>query len=150
MKELIVSAIDTGTVIDHIPAKSVMQVVRILGLEDFENMILIGTNFDSKKLIKKGIIKVKGKFFKPETINKIALVAPQATLTIIEDYNVKNKTIVEVPEEIIGIVQCPNQNCITNHEEMNSEFFVVDKTNGIKLKCHFCEKTFGQEEMKIL
>jgi aspartate carbamoyltransferase regulatory subunit len=150
MKELIVSAIDSGTVIDHIPAKSVMQVVRILGLEDFENTILIGTNFDSKKLEKKGIIKVKGKFFKPEIINKIALVAPQATLTIIENYDVKDKTVVEVPEDIIGLVKCANPKCISNHEEITTEFKVVNKTNGLKLKCHFCEKTFGQEDMRIV
>lgn len=150
MKELIVSAIESGTVIDHIPAKSVMQVVRILGLEDFEDTILIGTNFESKKFEKKGIIKVTGKFFKPEIINKIALVAPQATLTIIEDYNVKDKSIVEVPDQIIGLVHCPNNKCITNHEEVTTEFSVVNKINGLKLKCHFCEKTFGHEDMRIV
>jgi aspartate carbamoyltransferase regulatory subunit len=149
MKELIVSAIDSGTVIDHIPASKVMQVVRILGLEDFDNTILIGTNFHSDKLGKKGIIKVKGKYFKPEIINKIALVAPQATLTIIENYDVKDKTIVEVPEEIIGIVQCPNPKCITNHEEITTEFS-VESIKEIKLKCHFCEKTFGQKDMRIV
>ncbi|MFC2113827.1 aspartate carbamoyltransferase regulatory subunit [Bacteroidota bacterium] len=150
MKELIVSAIDTGTVIDHIPAKSVMKVVRILGLENFENTILIGTNFHSDKLGKKGIIKVKGKFFKSEIINKIALVAPQATLTIIEDYDVKDKTIVEVPDEIIGIVQCPNPKCITNHESITTQFNVVSKNNGIKLKCHYCEKTAEKDEIQIV
>ncbi|MCK4639177.1 MAG: aspartate carbamoyltransferase regulatory subunit, partial [Bacteroidales bacterium] len=57
-KELKVSAIENGTVIDHIPTKSVFQVIRILNLDNIENQVLFSTNLDSKKYGKKGLIKV--------------------------------------------------------------------------------------------
>ena len=82
-KELKVSAIENGTVIDHIPSQSVFQVIRILNLTNYHNQLLTGTNLDSNKMGKKGIIKVSNKFFESDEINKIALVAPSATLIII-------------------------------------------------------------------
>ena len=99
-KELIVSAIENGTVIDHIPADKVFQVVKILGLEKVSNPIYFGTNLESKKYGSKGIIKISDKFFKPEEINKVALVAPTASLIEIKDYEVVNKQTVNVPERI--------------------------------------------------
>jgi len=150
MKELIVSALDQGTVINHIPSKSVWEVVKILGLEHFDHAVFIGMNLYSEKLGNKGIIKVRNKFFKAAEINKISLVAPQATLTIIEDYNVKSKTIVKVPDKIIGIVQCPNAKCITNHEKIETRFDVVSKKGQLQLKCHYCEKVAEKDEIKVL
>ena len=87
-KELKVSAIENGTVIDHIPAQSVFQVINILNLDNIPNQIMVGTNLESKKLGKKGVIKVSSKYFESEEINKIALVAPTATLIVIKDYTV--------------------------------------------------------------
>ena len=87
-KELKVSAIENGTVIDHIPGKVVFQVVKILSLSEVTDQILFGTNLDSRKMGKKGIIKVSNKFFRPDEINKIALVAPNATLIIIKNFKI--------------------------------------------------------------
>ena len=89
--------IENGTVIDHIPSKNVFQVIKILNLETYGNQILFGTNLESKKYGTKGIIKVTNKFFKKEEINKIALVAPKASLIIIKDFKIIEKTIVEIP-----------------------------------------------------
>ena len=60
--ELKVSAIRSGTVIDHIPANTVFQVFKILGLDDSSKQVYFGTNLDSKKYGKKGkngIIEIK-------------------------------------------------------------------------------------------
>ncbi|MCD4683616.1 MAG: aspartate carbamoyltransferase regulatory subunit, partial [Bacteroidales bacterium] len=97
-KELKVSAIENGTVIDHIPSQSVFQVINILGLNKVANQIMVGTNLESRKLGKKGIIKVSNKYFESEEINKIALVAPSATLIVIKDYTVVYKAKVEIPD----------------------------------------------------
>lgn len=137
--ELVVSAIENGTVIDHIPSSSVFQVIKILNLKNFDNQILFGTNLDSKKYGKKGIIKVKNKFFESEDINKIALVAPDATLIVIKDYQVVQKTKVEIPDIINDIVKCFNPNCITNVENVRTKFKVLSK-NEVVLHCHYCEK----------
>lgn len=148
-KELKVSAIENGTVIDHIPAKNLFQVVNILDLEGFENLILFATNLDSKKFGKKGIIKVRGKYFKPEEINKIALVAPTATLIVIKDYAVVLKKKVEIPDEIVKLVKCYNPNCITNHEKIDTRFS-VHSSEDIKLKCRYCEKIMERKNMVFI
>jgi len=146
-KELQVSAIENGTVIDHIPAAKLFNVIRILNLENAENQVLFGTNLDSVKFGKKGIIKVSHKFFKPEEINKIALAAPSATLIVIKDFKVVEKKQVEIPEQIENIVKCFNPNCITNHEKINTRFDVVQVASDIKLRCHYCEKLTAKENM---
>ncbi len=149
IKELKVSAIENGTVIDHIPANAVFQVIKILKLDKFENMILFGTNLESKKYGSKGIVKVSNKFFKPEEVNRIALVAPHASMIEIKDFRVARKTIVEIPNEITGIVKCFNPNCITNHEQIIQKFTVVDKED-LRLKCHYCEKITVKNNMTFL
>lgn len=147
--ELKVSAIENGTVIDHIPSKNVFQVVRILNLSEAEDLVLFGTNLDSRKMGKKGIVKVSNKFFKPDEINKIALVAPNATLIVIKKFEVVSKNKVEVPDQVEKIVKCFNPNCITNHEAITTRFSVIDKED-LKLKCHYCEKITAKDNVTFL
>ncbi|HZX62458.1 MAG TPA: aspartate carbamoyltransferase regulatory subunit [Bacteroidales bacterium] len=148
-KELKVSAIENGTVIDHIPAKVVFQVIKILSLSEATDQILFGTNLDSRKMGKKGIIKVSNKFFRPDEINKIALVAPTATLIIIKNFKVVEKKKVEVPDSVEKIVKCFNPNCITNHESVTTRFTVIDKVE-LKLKCHYCEKITARDTISFV
>ena len=83
-KELKVSAIKNGTVLDHIPANQLFEVITILGLRECPNQITFGMNLDSKLLGKKAIIKVADRFFEETQINKVALVAPEAKINIIK------------------------------------------------------------------
>jgi aspartate carbamoyltransferase regulatory subunit len=149
IKELVVSAIENGTVIDHIPTHSVFQVIHILNLDQFNNQMLFGTNLDSSKYGKKGIIKVNNKFFEPDEINKIALVAPTATLIVIKDFRVVEKKKVEIPDSIQKVVKCVNPNCITNVENVPTKFKVIDKAES-KLKCNYCEKITDKRNMVFL
>ena len=130
-KEMVVSAIENGTVIDHIPTESVYQVIRILGLEKYKDEVLIGNYLNSQKLEKKGIVKIKNKHFSVDEVSKIALVAPMATIIDIENF-----------------VRCANPKCITNAEVVPTKFYVVDKEN-LKLRCHYCEKFTTKETMKF-
>ena len=148
-KQLSVNAIKNGTVIDHIPAKSMFKVLHILGLDNVDDMVTFGTNLESKKLGKKGIIKVSNVFFLDEEINKIALVAPDAKLNTIKDYEVVEKRVVEVPNNIIGIARCVNPKCITNNETITTKFNVVSKKD-VSLKCHYCGKITDQENLVIV
>jgi len=148
-KQLSVSAIQNGTVIDHIPAKNLFKVIQILGLDHIDNQITFGTNLDSKKLGRKAIIKISNKFFEDEDINRIALVAPQAKLNIIRDYEVVEKKVVEVPDKIEGIAKCMNPKCISNHETVKTRFRVISKEN-VALKCLYCEKITNQENLLII
>lgn len=138
-KERLVAAIENGTVIDHIPASKTYQVVNLLELQSLNTPVTIGNNFVSKKIGKKGIIKVSDKFFSDEEISRLSVVAPKIVLNIIKDYEVVEKKTVETPNELRGIVKCNNPMCITNNEPMLTVFHVVDKTHGL-LKCHYCDK----------
>lgn len=150
-KELIVSAISNGTVIDHIPSKSVFQVIRILGLDITEKQVYFGTNLDSKKYGLKGIIKISDTYFANEEINKIALVAPSATLIEIKDFEVTRKASVTIPDSIEKIVKCFNPNCITNKEDVPSKFKVIYDENGqLKLSCHYCEKNTSSSNFEFV
>lgn len=148
-KQLSVSAIQNGTVIDHIPAKNLFKVIQILGLDQIDKQITFGTNLTSGKLGRKAIVKLADIFFEDDDINRIALVAPQAKLNIIRDYEVVEKRVVEVPDEIVGIAKCVNPKCITNFEQVTTRFRVKSK-DIVSLKCHYCEKITDQEHMEIL
>jgi aspartate carbamoyltransferase regulatory subunit len=148
-KQLSVSAIQNGTVIDHVPADTLFKVIQILGLDKIENQITFGTNLESKKLGRKAIIKIAGIYFEDEDINRIALVAPDAKLNIIRDYEVVEKRVVEVPDFITGIAKCMNPKCITNFENVTTKFKVVSKKH-VALKCHYCEKITTQDNMQII
>ncbi len=148
-KELVVSAIENGTVIDHIPSKSVFRVLKMLNLEDTGTQVTIGINLGSHKYGTKGIIKVSNVFFEKREIDKIALIAPKATLIVIKNYKVIEKRQVEIPDVIHKFVRCVNPNCITNQENVNTQFNVIDKED-LKLQCHFCEKITGKNNIVIL
>ena len=148
MKELKVSAIKDGTVIDHIPAKSLFKVISILHLQKIETPITIGSNFESKRLGQKGIIKISEKFPDDNDLNKISLFAPDAKINIIRDYKVVEKKDVQVPDTIEGIEKCMNPKCITNHENVLTQFKVIEKKN-VALKCRYCEKITDQDHFEM-
>lgn len=147
--ELKVSAIKNGTVIDHIPSPSLFKVISILGLDKTNHQITFGSNLESKHLGTKAIIKVTDIFFEDVEINKISLVAPNAKLNIIKNYKVVEKKIVIVPDFIIGLAKCMNPKCITNNEEMQAKFEVVQK-KPVSLKCEYCEKITDSANLEIL
>lgn len=145
-RQLNVTAIENGTVIDHIPANNVFKVLHILNLEKNKNQVLFGDNLDSGKYGKKGIVKVSNTYFEKAEINKISLVAPTATFIEIKNFEVVTKKQVEIPDHIHHIVKCFNPNCITNVENVPSRFTVADKTE-MKLLCHYCEKITGRNSI---
>lgn len=146
-RELQVSALMNGTVIDHIPQGVVQQVLKILGLEDCEEPIYMGANLESKKMGRKGIIKVSNRFFEHDEINKIALIAPTASIIEIRDFEIKSKTKVEILDEIHEFVKCFNPKCVTNFEGVPTHFYVIDKTD-VKLRCHYCEKITARKNIE--
>ena len=84
-KEMLVAAIENGTVIDHIPAEKTYQVVNLLGLQNLQTPVTIGFNYLSKKLGRKGLIKVSDKFFSDDEISRLSVVSPNVVLSIIKN-----------------------------------------------------------------
>lgn len=139
--QLKVSAIRNGTVLDHIPAQSVFQVVDILDLNHAENPVTIGSNLESKSLGRKGIIKISDRFFADAELGRIALVAPDATVNVIRDYEVIEKKKINLPEVVVGLARCSNPMCVTNHQAVTTRFKTIVESKKVKLLCHYCEKT---------
>ena len=148
-EELQVAALQNGTVIDHIPTDKLFTIVSLLGLKNSDLNITIGNNLPSKKLGKKGIIKVADRFFTDEEISRLSVVAPNVQLNIINNYEVVEKKQVIMPDVIKGIVKCGNPKCITNNEPMTTIFHVINKEKSM-LKCHYCEKEVNKEAVKLL
>ena len=148
-KELTISAIKDGTVIDHIPGNATFNVTKILDLSDVTGIISVATNLSSKTMGKKGIIKVSDKSLTKDEVDKIALIAPNATVNIIKDYGVKQKIKVEIPSIINRIIECSNPNCITNNEEISTKFYVLRK-EPLRVKCHYCERNMEKEDITLL
>ncbi|MCX8172511.1 MAG: aspartate carbamoyltransferase regulatory subunit [Archaeoglobaceae archaeon] len=142
MKELVISKIREGTVIDHIPAGKAILVLKILGInEKTRETVSMVLNVPSKKMGKKDIVKVEGLFIKEEELNKIALIAPNATINLIKDYEIEKKFKVKLPEVLHGILKCPNRMCISNSKEpITSIFYVRSEGDGVVAKCHYCGK----------
>ena len=139
-KELVVSALENGTVLDHIPAENVYKALEILNLKGIESQITIGINLASKVHGKKGIIKIADKFFENSELSKLALIAPNATVNVIKDFKVVEKKKLEMPKEVIGIAKCRNPKCVTNHQPIKTHFATVINNDKIELLCHYCEK----------
>ena len=149
LRAMQVSALCNGTVIDHIPADKLFAVVNLLNIPEMNSNVTIGYNLESKKLGKKGLIKISDRFFTDDEINKISLVAPNVVLNTIRDYNVIEKREVKMPDEIHNLIKCNNLNCITNNEPMASHFYVANRDTHT-LKCRYCEKEVTLNDIKLL
>lgn len=140
--EIGINAINNGTVIDHIKSENTLKVLKILKLN--EEQIMIGVNFKSKRLGKKGMIKISDKVLDMDELNKISFVAPNATVAIIKDYKIIKKSNLTFPKEFESVLKCGNANCVTNHEKIKTQFITLS-VEPIIVKCKYCEKTFGNE-----
>ena len=139
--ELIVRRIKEGTVIDHIDEGKGLLVLSALDIDGKDgSLITIALNVPSGKFRKKDIIKVENRFLKDDDTNKLAVIAPKATVNIIKNYKLVEKRRVSLPNEIDRIFRCTNPDCITNSSErIESIMDVVDK-EGLVLKCRYCSR----------
>lgn len=138
-----IKLIKNGVVIDHITAGRSLEVLRILNIDgaDYEDEVTIGMNIPSRSMGKKDIVKLENRDVKTDEINKIAVIAPCATINRIRDYRVVKKEKVTLPNEIIGIVRCPNPQCISNKaREPVKSFLRVVQREPLVLACKYCER----------
>ena len=144
MEEIKVAPIRNGTVIDHITAGQALNVLKILGINESSlgSTVVIAMHVFSKKDPSgwKDVVKVEDHELDTNTVNKIALVAPNATIVIIRDYYVAEKYQVSISDHVKGLARCSNPNCITNvGEPVEPEFDVVSRDPPM-LRCMYCER----------
>lgn len=147
-KTLPVSAIEKGTVIDHIPAGRALKIVKLLDLSTERYQVTLGLNLPSSLLGMKDLIKVESLILSSDSASKAAVLAPLATVNIIENFEVQNKFQVSLPASIQGVIPCPNSLCVSNHENIEPIILVKQRWKGnIRLQCHYCRKQFSQQDI---
>lgn len=146
--QLLVRRIKDGTVIDHIGSGMALVVLRALNITGREGeVITVAMNVPSAKRGRKDIIKVENRFLEPSETNKLALLAPKATINMIRDYKVIEKRKVELPDTFVGIFKCSNPMCVTNSkEELDPIIDVIDKSKQT-LKCRYCSRILNVDEL---
>jgi aspartate carbamoyltransferase regulatory subunit len=144
--ELKVKPIKNGTVIDHIAGGQAFNVLKILGIYGTTDAtVSVIMNVESAKQGKKDIVKVEDRELKEEEVNRIALIAPDATINIIRDYKVVEKHIVDLPDQVIGVIRCQNPSCISNTSEPIMSKMLITVKNPVVLRCVYCEQPITEK-----
>ncbi|MDC9594419.1 aspartate carbamoyltransferase regulatory subunit [Xenorhabdus sp. IM139775] len=143
--QLQVEAIKCGTVIDHIPAHVGFKLLSLFKLTETDQRITIGLNLPSNQLGKKDLIKIENTFLTAQQANQLAMYAPHATINNIENYVVVKKMPINLPDQIDNVLVCPNSNCISHNEPVNSSFSVMSAKDDVMLRCKYCEKEFDRQ-----
>lgn len=142
-QHLQVEAICQGTVIDHIPAGQGLKIIDCLQRINNQVRLTVGLNLASQQRGCKDLIKIDHWLLSDNEASQLAVFAPDATINIIRQYQVTRKTKVHLPTQIVGLFACPNSNCISTHEPIETKFYT--QPLSIQLRCHYCEKYFSAE-----
>ncbi len=143
-----VSALTQGTVLDHLRARSALRALRVLRLPP-DTTIMVGVNLPSKRHERKDLIKIEGYELTQEEAAKVALISPDATLSIIREYDVVQKTELTLPVTFRGLIRCVNPSCIV-HEERVPGLFRVEGNDPVGVRCEYCETSFAEEFFEFL
>jgi aspartate carbamoyltransferase regulatory subunit len=147
-QELYVRKIKDGTVIDHITPGFALDVLKILGIDGKGGeVVTAAVNVESRRQQRKDIVKIQDRELRPSEVDKIALIAPNATINIIRNYDVATKKAVQLPQTIRGTMRCDNPSCISNSTEPVEPQFGVDQREPIRLKCYFCGHIMEREDV---
>ena len=130
--------LEQGTVIDHLPVGGAAIALTLLGLPR-EGPVTVGMNVPSKRMGRKDVVRCERLELRKAEIDRLALLGPQVTVSIVKGGAVFKKMRLEVPERLVGVLRCPNPTCVTNHESIPS-VFERESVDPLVLRCHYCER----------
>ncbi|MEM4298660.1 MAG: aspartate carbamoyltransferase regulatory subunit [Nitrososphaerota archaeon] len=147
-EQLLVRRIKEGTVLDHVEAGSALRVLSALNIQGKEGYtVTIAMNVPSGKMGKKDIVKIADRFLSREETNRIALIAPRATVNLIKDYRVIEKRSVELPDSFIDVFRCPNPTCISNSKEPIRSIIDMATKSPPLLRCRYCGRLLEPQDL---
>lgn len=151
-KHLRIPKIETGIVIDHIPVGKGLLVARALGLDKKgqEGVVSLGLNFESKKLGRKDFVKVENRELKNQELNMVALLSQGCTVKRIRNFSVDERIEIRTPEEVVGLLQCPNPICVCNRQRELATRFIRVSEKPLVMKCFYCERSYENDDIKLL
>ena len=132
-----IDSIKNGIVIDHIPAGKSMALYQFLKLDEVDCSVAILKNVHSKKLGRKDIIKMDEII--DLNFDVLGYLAPDCTVNIIRDGKTVDKRHLQLPEQLVGVIECKNPRCITTIEqELTHIFKLANRKKGV-YRCIYCE-----------
>ncbi len=136
-----IERINNGIVMDHINVGKGIEILNLFPTELLKTKIDYASYVESVSLGKKDIIKIENLNVNPKTLMKMALIAPDITISIIRDGEIQEKISPTVPPEVEGVISCKNPKCITLREDYLVSRFRIERTETGKLQqqCVFCE-----------
>jgi aspartate carbamoyltransferase regulatory subunit len=141
--ELRVSKIRDGTVIDHVPGGQALRVLAILGIDGTGGeTVSVAMNVPSDDMGAKDIVKVEDRELSQAEVDVISLIAPEATINIVREFDVVEKNRVVRPDEVRGVLRCPNANCITTADEPVASQFEVLREG---VRCVYCDTLLRED-----
>ena len=151
-KEMLVSKINEGTVIDKIPGGLSITILRVLNIrEDVTDTVAVAIRVKSSSLGVKDIIKMTNRFLTEEEYKKIWLIAPQSVISTIQDYNVSDKFILSskiTSNEFTGVLKCDNPSCATNFNEPVDGNFTLMRRDPMLIRCLYCDRVMIGSNIK--
>lgn len=132
-----IDSITNGIVIDHITAGCGMRLFELLQLENLEASVAIIKNVSSKKMGKKDIIKIDADI--SPNFDVIGFVDPGATVNIIKNGQLAEKRSIEMPAQLVNVIQCKNPRCITTCEQELDQIFKLTDAKNKVYRCLYCE-----------
>ena len=146
---MLVQKISDGTVIDHVSAGKSLSVLRLLGNPQNRGVtVALVMNVTSSKMGRKDILKVEGVELTNEQVQKLALIAPRATVVIIRSYRVTEKKNAVPPDVITGILGCTSTTCISVKEKDSVQsIFSLLGSSPLSYKCKFCGRVLSEQEI---
>ena len=148
-REFRVFRIENGIVIDHIPHWSAYKVLDILGLRGTDSLVTVGFGLNSEEMGRKDLVKVENLELTARDINRIALVAPKATINRIQDSQIVDKFKVRLPDRITGLIRCTNPGCITHGEPAPARHYTLNR-EPVQLRCHYCRHISAGDAIELL
>jgi aspartate carbamoyltransferase regulatory subunit len=147
---MLVQKISDGTVIDHISAGKSLSVLRLLGNPQNRTAVTVALvmNVSSSKMGRKDIVKVEGVELTDEQIQRLALIAPLATVVIIRSFRVAEKKNAVPPAVVVGILNCTGATCISVREkDAVSSNFSLASSSPLTYQCKFCGRILTEQEI---
>ena len=137
--------IDNGTVLDHLPMGSALKIVQLLGLDVSTGAVTLAMNTESAKKGRKDLLFVENIELSQTDLDKIGLIAEGATWNTIRNKSVQKKQRIALPEQVQGVLKCPNPLCITNAEPVKTRFRI--ESNPLQAVCGYCERTVLENDL---
>ena len=134
---------NTGVVLDHIPIGMGRRLEGVLGFEHERPPLVSAYNIPvvGGKKPGKDMTKIHSTYnFSTQQLEAISLIAPDATISVVENGIVTRKFRPVIGNYIEGRVRCGNKACVTNVEKENVKpKHTIDAARV--LTCLYCEET---------